>query len=1563
MERGIQAGRNIQHYFLPVALTALLLVAPSTARAQAAVPTITPPAFQSTDLDPFFNQADNTNAVAAWEQIVSGGLAAMRAQWEVTADSQINALVSTVTNSDDFNTQAEYQDYVKKSLEIQKADSLAAWMRASEATITTRRESFSDKVAAKKKSAAEDESERNQKLALAGFSAGLAKLDPGAGSEDFAAQAQDAAKTQLAAAQKQWEQDFNKKVQEGMNEYQKAMGALEKDYKSLLGELDTSDARFQQNINQLKAYEQTVRNALSASVTSLETFLQNPMLQPGGDMSASAAGLQAQIDQMKASLLANQPLSVVAGQMRDFLGAQKATAQGNADVWAAQVAKPASYSLLTDAGSAWASGSVGSVQQYYDSGQNPGGLLGFLSGQDARTLLGIQSADVCGVTADPNAVAGTHTCYSGTGGNAFTYGARFDAITCIALGLAFDPISAIICAAATFPKAETTLQVTVGYTYKDQNAADNQALWQGYSDQFNTKSQEWGNSLVPAIESWEQQRKAYEDEYAAWKIRADQIRTQAATAYQQGQEGLVGSRNRWLAQMKEEKKGGERTFDRLEDSLSKKLAKLADSPGNGNKIGLQKQLLKESESIFQQALLAMPRGTATDPNVKADLDAARKLLPTLETDFLQKAAGAPNSSALQTLVAEFQNSARGMMNAAVAGTLDEQARRMAETVRNQLTQMGESAGYTVSTSGGGLVLTREIPSGEARLRPGGDPASGSGYEATLETQTVVMDVPDAVAIRTGANLFSQWDMASVAGDFNAQASSLQAGLQGVSDRNVALLTGANDAARRNLDNYRAMVAAQVRDASTYRQLAVTLLTGGTLQSFANQMASQEIERLTGLPAGLISGLMGGMSFGDALRSATEDLVSQHIDQVTGIQGLGSLMVAGYNNQHQSNQVGLDVDVNFSASQGFSASVDAGFGFGHLSTDVAIGPDGFSGSVGAGFDLGFAQANTVAGLDVTQTGFNGYASADMNLDLGFANMGANAGLVFSDEGFNGYAAANASIDLGIVSADVAGGAVFSDEGFTAYGSAGVDIGNGLLAADASVAGTLSQDGFSVMGGVGISAGWGLADVEAAGFYSQTQDGYTAGGTASASVGWGLVDAHAAGAVAVSENGFSGMASAGADIGNGLLAIDGSGASALSSDGFTATGSVSATAGWGLAGFDAVGAVAASDQGLTAAGTASSNVGWGLYESNFTGAATVSEDGFSGMASYGMDFGNGLAAFDASGAAALSGDGFNAAATAGFSAGWGMVGMDATALTSISNQGVTAGATVSASVGWGLVDANVAGAASVTGNGFSGMASGGVDIGNGLLAADASAAAALSGDGFTAAGSAGISAGWGLAGIDATALTSLSNQGVTAGGTVSASAGWGLVDANFAGAAAVSGNGFSGMASGGVDVGNGLLAANAAGAAALSGDGFAAAGSAGISAGWGLADANLAAMGSASQNGVTGAASGSVGLGFGLAGFSGSGLASANQGGVSGAAVASWSGGFGLVKGDALGVFQSDYSGNFAAAGASSLEGAGGLISAREQMAFMGGSNGFGAIYSATGPTVGNIRLSDFARQGI
>ena len=135
---------------------------------------IAPQTFQGQDFDPFFNSALGSATQGQWESLIDQGKYLLAAQWEADIDAQIAQEVAAVTQSDHFNSVAEYQDYLRSEYELQKQTAYAGWEIAAEARIEAERVAFLQALSEKERLAAEQDSDAAIDAGIAVGAAGLA---------------------------------------------------------------------------------------------------------------------------------------------------------------------------------------------------------------------------------------------------------------------------------------------------------------------------------------------------------------------------------------------------------------------------------------------------------------------------------------------------------------------------------------------------------------------------------------------------------------------------------------------------------------------------------------------------------------------------------------------------------------------------------------------------------------------------------------------------------------------------------------------------------------------------------------------------------------------------------------------------------------------------------------------------------------------------------------------------------------------------------------------------------------------------------------------------------------------------------------------------------------------------------------------------------------------------------------------------------------------------------------------------------------------------------------------
>ncbi|MCR9143039.1 MAG: TIGR04388 family protein [bacterium] len=612
-----------------MAMLGLLLTSPEFGlRAQPVpVPTIGTPGFQATDFDPYFNSARGSKTQAGWETLIDQARIVLGGQWEAQVDAAIDAQVAAVGHSDFYNTTAEYRDYLRGELAIQKQTAFAAWEAAADAQIETQRVAFLTELGAAK--------ERETSEASA------SSVQQG----EAAAQLDSTSEAEVRADRRAWEREFEASFSDGLFQFQTALSELQQEYAALTGAIDLKEQEFAAVQARIDAYEANVRTGIQAATSSMQSYLRssgvfydwncdgaNNCSIDYNSPTAAAAQMQTLIDQLNDGLQNDQPLSVLANTMFTAVETQRDAAEAERLRWVNQSTGTNTYDTTVDipdnsgshaknlygragigdaaAVSAYinslkARGDVGAVVAYYQSG-SAAGLINFADGHQAsrgnpqHTITSITGVNLVGTNPLPSTFAfgvggggGTTTTntsyrfsfsvvgnrnYAQVGDEAFlTHGNTQTTHTICTRNPRGGPST---CSSSTTQASlahKADFRITIDYTWEDANARHNADIWQGYVNDLDPVVAKWRDDILPAIQNWEAQTATFEADYAAWQTEAAQQRANAATAYESSVNEIIGERNRWISTLQQEFRSGNARWEAIQQG--KQSAASAPAPG------------------------------------------------------------------------------------------------------------------------------------------------------------------------------------------------------------------------------------------------------------------------------------------------------------------------------------------------------------------------------------------------------------------------------------------------------------------------------------------------------------------------------------------------------------------------------------------------------------------------------------------------------------------------------------------------------------------------------------------------------------------------------------------------------------------------------------------------------------------------------------------------------------------------------------------------------------------------------------------------------------------------
>ena len=878
--RGAAATILFNFLFLTFVPPAGLLAQPTN------IPDYTPQSFQSTDFDPYFNRAEKNDTTSEWELAVSGGLALLESKWELEEDLAIDLLLASVTESDDFNSVDEYREYVRKALELQKQEALNDWMYRAEVLIALEREQFLGTLSGG--SIAENESEYPPD----GESLNE-NMNPDADLETLLEDSENDTR--------RWEKEFEDNLNTGLTDFSTSLVALDKEYQDFKNSLSQADLEFQQNLAVIQNYEAQVRNGIQTSVGSLQTFLStNEMFADGtGGLNAQGLDLQNLINQISQGLNEGDALSVLVQNMVDYLDLQIQYANQERQTWldagtltnvtySQVVQNPWAHRTYPNAGvninnlantnppmrqvlDWYASGDIGPVRVYQDS-------------NTAHTVTRVYNIDITATGPYPPPPLGMGYHHTGKKLSESGWGV-------------FGYTLCNLWAAGCVPVAEPEFTITWSWDGLDQNALDNAALWQGYADDLTPVLTTWRDSLLPATQAWETQRARYESDYADWKTKATAQQTIYEVTYHKNKTKVAQERSRWLVAIENEYREGKRSWESYRESLK---GRLDESETTDKNEAYYKELVSKSALILRKTLHQTRATSKKLLSSRSSLSSLQKTLPQLQRDFLARhGQNLPDLKTMNELLGQFEHSSQGIMNLALAKAMSAHARETRKQAMEQTADLARQYGFTVSVTDNGQVrATRQIATGNAILKAGWDPTDTNAYIMEESAQNLDFTPTVSASLVKTASLFERWDQAQVQASFETNLNTFKERAQ--TETRVALVSmdAANQVAETRRKNFQASLETQVANWTMLKDLAQTLLTGGTMNGWVEgQMRSRvaaEIEERTGWPAGFVSGMLGGSSMKDAAKSYMQGAAMQEIERVTGIPGLGGLVFEKFN---------------------------------------------------------------------------------------------------------------------------------------------------------------------------------------------------------------------------------------------------------------------------------------------------------------------------------------------------------------------------------------------------------------------------------------------------------------------------------------------------------------------------------------------------------------------------------------------------------------------------------------------------------------------------------------------
>ena len=913
-------------------IVCLVILPPPALRAQpVSIDPLNLDRFDAADFSRAAEAARQSRSEAEFDALFSAERQIVVAAWEATVDAQIDAQVAAVGHNDHFHTVEEYRQYVRESLELQKTAGRAEWENAADEEIERERFAFLTALSSKHSGEAIEEGADQ-------VEAGQAAVNRQDGS----------ARDDVNRARQEYEARYQTGVDQTLKEFSDAISKVNTDSEAFRAGQEQAAQEFASALADIDSYEATVRSAIDAAVSGLDNQLrtsgvfqletcdlENVCTTDPDTLNAAGQALAGLLGELRDGLTANAPISVLAGRLQEYLAEREARAIENRDHWQALIYENRN---LANEGQQPGHGLNFSLYE----GAITGSLIEYLRGNQAalinarssghRRAQDFTSVDLRGISPiyQPYPLTGAVDrnrqwwLQDGAGEGALTY----DAEGCGGFG----GIACIMNFFAPNGHPEFSIELRGTYRLYDPNAENNRDVWAGYSDDLSVANQAWLETLLPAIDAWEQQAAEFRARYTAWQADSAAALDESVRARDAQIQSLTALRNQTLARLESERRDGLADFRELELKI--------------NQQETRDRIAAEADRLAQSGTLIQGGATAAELIAATAINNLPSAVPASPVGSLPDFSGAVQveSAIRQTLAAS--------LNVAVAENLSDEARTLQDRASQRLLKFTRASNdlsvsdeevyaalvammdsYTFDVdpadvdldwseldvrtqaefddlrtsvrqsildrktrqqfksteilSNGSIRVTRDLSKGRTYLRAGGDAQNADDYIEELAEHSFVIDGTGAVRLSQTASLFdAAFDANQALGEFDQSKDAYEQSVDSVFATAAEKIEAQNNLVEQMHARAEKHTQGQVSAAKQAASLAQALITGGTIQSWVEgQMRSQmaaEIEARTGLPAGFMSGLLGGMKPHEAAYSFFEGQMFSQLEKDLGL---------------------------------------------------------------------------------------------------------------------------------------------------------------------------------------------------------------------------------------------------------------------------------------------------------------------------------------------------------------------------------------------------------------------------------------------------------------------------------------------------------------------------------------------------------------------------------------------------------------------------------------------------------------------------------------------------------
>ncbi|PNV71646.1 TIGR04388 family protein [Leptospira inadai serovar Lyme] len=219
-----------------------------------------------------YSVANGSHSITNWDAIMLQSYAVLQSEWQAEIQMQISSSVSQVHTQDGFQSVQDYKSYLYDALQSQASGLLTQWQVDAERSIQLERNHFIDTYYqgnAAQVATLKDQFDSEFHSFISGNSPSLSGVFAGNGNLFTNTQ------MSLRQLEQQWYSQFNSNIQNGLYNYQEALQALNNDYAKLLSRINSTEAQYQAYLQQIRSYEDSVKDQIKQTMDGYQQFLNS----------------------------------------------------------------------------------------------------------------------------------------------------------------------------------------------------------------------------------------------------------------------------------------------------------------------------------------------------------------------------------------------------------------------------------------------------------------------------------------------------------------------------------------------------------------------------------------------------------------------------------------------------------------------------------------------------------------------------------------------------------------------------------------------------------------------------------------------------------------------------------------------------------------------------------------------------------------------------------------------------------------------------------------------------------------------------------------------------------------------------------------------------------------------------------------------------------------------------------------------------------------------------------------------------------------------------------------